>query len=169
MMSQTDEDSENPQKNGTRSHQSSQGLFAVPTPIKQLFDRFPLATYPVNELPQRAPKHRNTHVLYVFTSDEGALSGLPSYNPACLKWQVNYGLVCSMTLTNHAHHYTAGIPKVLEHRLPTCISDQPCLAKWLPPIHDTCFARAVQANTTSTIWQAAEMGNEQQQEGYRGA
>jgi metaxin len=67
---------------------SSRSLFDVPTPIKQLFDRFPLLTYPVNDLPQRAPRHRNAHVLHLFTTDEGAASGAPSYNPACLKWQV---------------------------------------------------------------------------------
>ncbi|CAE7022754.1 hypothetical protein PTNB73_02320 [Pyrenophora teres f. teres] len=62
-------------------------LFSVPAPIKQLFDQFPLLTYPVNDLPQRAPQHRNAHVLYVFTTDKGAIGGAPSYNPACLKWQ----------------------------------------------------------------------------------
>ncbi|KAH7371261.1 hypothetical protein BKA66DRAFT_514288 [Pyrenochaeta sp. MPI-SDFR-AT-0127] len=65
----------------------SRSIFDVPAPIKQLFDKFPLQTYPVNDLPQRAPRHRNEHVLYVFATDEGALRGAPSYNPACLKWQ----------------------------------------------------------------------------------
>jgi metaxin len=73
----------------TRSQQKpSRSLFDVPTPIKQLFDKFPLLTYPVNELPQRAPRHRNEHVLYLFTTEKEASRGAPSYNPACLKWQV---------------------------------------------------------------------------------
>jgi len=63
-------------------------LFSVPAPIKQLFDQFPLLTYPVNDLPQRAPQYRNAHVLHVFTTDKGAARGAPSPNPACLKWQV---------------------------------------------------------------------------------
>jgi len=67
----------------------SRSLFSVPAPIKQLFDQFPLLTYPVNDLPQRAPQHRNAHVLHVFTTDNGAARGAPSYNPACLKWQVS--------------------------------------------------------------------------------
>ncbi|XP_014555984.1 hypothetical protein COCVIDRAFT_100982 [Bipolaris victoriae FI3] len=71
----------------SRESPSSGGIFSVPAPIKQLFDQFPLLTYPVNEFPQRAPQHHNAHVLYVFTTEEGARRGAPSYNPACLKWQ----------------------------------------------------------------------------------
>ena len=61
-------------------------IFTVPTPIRQLFDQFPLQTYPSNELPYHA--HHKYHVLYVFATKEGAAAGAPSYNPACLKWQV---------------------------------------------------------------------------------
>jgi metaxin len=60
----------------------------VPAPIKQLFDRFPLLSYPANELPLRAPRHRSEHVLYVFATEGGARRGEPSFNPSCLKWQV---------------------------------------------------------------------------------
>lgn len=67
---------------------SARSIFAVPTPIKQLFDRFPLLTYSTNELPQRAPSNRNAHTLYVFATELEAAKGAPSYNPACLKWQV---------------------------------------------------------------------------------
>jgi metaxin len=89
MMSHTEEDKEPTQQiHNAPARRSSRSLFAVPTPIKQLFDIFPLLTYPVNDLPQRAPQDRNKHVLYIFTSEDGALKGLPSYNPACLKWQV---------------------------------------------------------------------------------
>ncbi|KAF1830085.1 hypothetical protein BDW02DRAFT_592159 [Decorospora gaudefroyi] len=84
-MSQTDESSKNAPAN--RQPAPSRSIFSVPVPIKQLFDRFPLLTYPVNDVPQRAPRHRNAHVLYVFTTAEGARDGAPSYNPACLKWQ----------------------------------------------------------------------------------
>jgi metaxin len=89
MMSHTEEDKEPTQQiHNAPAQRSSRSLLAVPTPIKQLFDIFPLLTYPVNDLPQRAPQDRNKHVLYMFTSEDGALKGLPSYNPACLKWQV---------------------------------------------------------------------------------
>jgi metaxin len=87
-MSHTDESTESPQQSRAQPQKSSRSIFDVPAPIKQLFDRFPLLTYPTNELPQRAPQHRNAHVLYVFTSEDGALRGAPSFNPACLKWQV---------------------------------------------------------------------------------
>jgi metaxin len=87
MASTTSDSSEKPQS--TRPQKKpSRSLFDVPAPIKQLFDKFPLLSYPVNDLPQRAPRHRNAHVLYLFTTEEGASRGTPSYNPACLKWQV---------------------------------------------------------------------------------
>ncbi|RYN42409.1 hypothetical protein AA0112_g1337 [Alternaria arborescens] len=86
MMSQTDDS--NGTTRGLRRQPSSRSIFSVPTPIKQLFDQFPLVTYPANGFPQRAPQHHNAHVLYVFTTDEGAIRGAPSHNPACLKWQV---------------------------------------------------------------------------------
>jgi hypothetical protein len=87
MMSQ---DSDNNEATQTRRPQqpASRSIFNVPTPIKQLFDRFPLLTYPINDLPQRAPQDRNTPILHIFTTAEGASRSAPSYNPACLKWQV---------------------------------------------------------------------------------
>ncbi|KAF2438583.1 hypothetical protein P171DRAFT_467230 [Karstenula rhodostoma CBS 690.94] len=92
----------------TRRAQStpSRTIFAVPTPIKQLFDRFPLLTYSPNDLPQRAPRHRDAHTLFVFATEKEAVCGAPSYNPACLKWQaylkfsgINFKVVPS---NNHA-------------------------------------------------------------------
>ncbi|CAO2655137.1 Nn.00g102010.m01.CDS01 [Neocucurbitaria sp. VM-36] len=85
MMSQTNDSDATAQNN--QRQVPSRSIFSVPAPIKQLFDRFPLLTYPGNEFPQRAPRHRNEHVLYVFTTEQGASNGAPSYNPACLKWQ----------------------------------------------------------------------------------
>ncbi|KAF2809068.1 uncharacterized protein BDZ99DRAFT_521534 [Mytilinidion resinicola] len=81
-------------------------IFTVPAPIKRLFDRFPLTTYPANELPARSPRNRHQNVLYIFATPSGAVSGAPSYNPSCLKWQtylkfsdVDFRLVAS---NNHA-------------------------------------------------------------------
>ena len=64
--------------------------FKTPQTIKQLFDRVPLVTYPSNELPQRTPRSPNKHVLYIFTTEEGARHGATSFNPGCLKWQVGF-------------------------------------------------------------------------------
>ncbi|KAF2466039.1 uncharacterized protein BDR25DRAFT_336613 [Lindgomyces ingoldianus] len=72
---------------GDQRPQPSAGIFAVPAPIKRLFDKFPLLTYSANDLPLRAPRNRDRHVLHVFTTPRGAELGSPSYNPACLKWQ----------------------------------------------------------------------------------
>ena len=67
---------------------SSSGWFKIPTPLARLFNRFPLLTYPPNELPARSPRLRDLPALYVFISEEDALRGMPSFNPSCLKWQV---------------------------------------------------------------------------------
>ena len=66
--------------------------YTTPKPIKRLFDRFPLVTYPSNELPKRNAGHRGEHALYVFTTEEGVQNGAASFNPGCLKWQVRFGL-----------------------------------------------------------------------------
>lgn len=87
MMSQDNDNNELPPRRRPQPP-ASRSIFNVPTPIKQLFDKFPLLTYPINNLPQRAPQDRNTPILHIFTTNEDALRGAPSYNPACLKWQV---------------------------------------------------------------------------------
>ncbi|KAK4546887.1 hypothetical protein LTR36_001619 [Oleoguttula mirabilis] len=65
----------------------SRSFFTIPPPVKRIFDKFPLVTYAENELPSRAPKERGKHVLHIFTSEEDARKGRPSFNPACVKWQ----------------------------------------------------------------------------------
>ncbi|KAI0838711.1 hypothetical protein F5Y06DRAFT_267616 [Hypoxylon sp. FL0890] len=82
------------------------GWLAIPAPLARLFKKFPLLTYPPNELPARSPSTRDVATLYVFISDQDALKGLPSFNPSCLKWQtflklagVEFQVVPS---TNHA-------------------------------------------------------------------
>jgi metaxin len=84
--------------------QGSSGWFTIPAPLARLFKKFPLLTYPPNELPARSPDTKDVPTLYVFISDEDALKGLPSFNPSCLKWQVcsRYDLVVArdFTLTN---------------------------------------------------------------------
>jgi metaxin len=63
-------------------------LLTIPSPVKALFDKFPVQTYAPNPLPQRAPSASVLPSLYVFCSEQDAAAGRPSYNPACLKWQV---------------------------------------------------------------------------------
>lgn len=65
-------------------------LFAIPSPVKKLFDKVPMVVYPPNDLPQRAPKSSRIPSLYVFSSDRDAAAGKPSFNPGCLKWQVSF-------------------------------------------------------------------------------
>src|SRR6266568_2832283 len=85
------EHNEASQNNTASSPQQRRSIFTIPPPLKRLFDTFPLVTYPANELPLRAPRNRHQHALYVFTTADGAVSGAPSYNPSCLKWQVSTG------------------------------------------------------------------------------
>lgn len=65
-----------------------QSLFSIPPSVKRVFNKFPLVVYTENELPLRAPLDWHTHILHVFTTLEDAKTGRPSFNPACLKWQV---------------------------------------------------------------------------------
>jgi len=66
-------------------------IFSIPPPVKRVFDQFPLVTYDANDLPLRAPRGRGEHALYIFTTRDDAKAGKPSFNPACLKWQVGAG------------------------------------------------------------------------------
>ena len=102
---------ETPRPNHTDSSRSNnqRPWSTTPEPIKRLFNRFPLRTYPANELPQRKSPDRTQHNLYIFTTDDAAKLGLPSFNPGCLKWQVGRSdprtnpLVCPM-LNRIANH-----------------------------------------------------------------
>ena len=68
------------------------GFFEIPPRLKRVFDKFPLITYGDNELPVKAQAKRTENVLYIFTPLEGARYGKPSFNPACLKWQVGISI-----------------------------------------------------------------------------
>jgi hypothetical protein len=98
-------------------------IFTIPPPLKRLFDTFPLVTYPANELPLRAPQNRHQHALYVFTTADGAVSGAPSYNPSCLKWQVSTGRGAFPEMLLYINHEakticSIDISKILQGRLP---------------------------------------------------
>lgn len=62
-------------------------IFDVPAPLRQLFARYPLLSYDANELPLDSPRQRHKHSLHIFTTEEDARNGRPSFNPSCLKWQ----------------------------------------------------------------------------------
>lgn len=64
-------------------------FFSVPAPIKRIFDRFPLTTYPPNGLPERTGTNTQGNRLFIFTDTTNARHGRPSFNPQCLKWQVS--------------------------------------------------------------------------------
>lgn len=70
----------------------------IPGPVKRLFDQVPIITYPSNELPKNqiaeSKKSENLPNLYIFSTEEGAAAGRPSYNPGCLKWQVCSLFIC---------------------------------------------------------------------------
>jgi hypothetical protein len=101
-MSQAGESNGSARNN--RNQPPSHSIFSVPTPIKQLFDQFPLLTYPINDLPLRTPRHRDAHVRYVFTTDQGLVHGAPSYNPACLKWQAGIHLISPTSHYSSSQH-----------------------------------------------------------------
>ncbi|SPN97390.1 related to mitochondrial outer membrane protein (Sam35) [Cephalotrichum gorgonifer] len=64
-------------------------IFAIPAPLRRLFNHFPLRTTPETPLPARCAvtSSANLPILFLFTTEDGARDGLPSFNPACLKWQ----------------------------------------------------------------------------------
>ncbi|KAF2209725.1 hypothetical protein CERZMDRAFT_46638 [Cercospora zeae-maydis SCOH1-5] len=66
-----------------------QRWFALPPPVKRVFDLFPLREYERNCLPGRVPgrKEREGHVLHVFGREEDLRVGRPSFHPGCLRWQ----------------------------------------------------------------------------------
>ncbi|KAK8069578.1 hypothetical protein PG994_006194 [Apiospora phragmitis] len=101
--------------------------FTIPEPLRLVFNQFPLVTYAPNELPVRSPFNRDLPVLYVFASDQGALKGLPSYNPSCLKWQtflklagVQFRIAPS---SNHASP-TGALPFLIPPSSPTDAASQ---------------------------------------------
>ncbi|QSZ32810.1 hypothetical protein DSL72_002390 [Monilinia vaccinii-corymbosi] len=83
--------------NLTRQTNAAKAFFSIPRPVKKLFDKVPVLTYPPNTLPQRSPgakkrSERDARLpsLYIFCreGDEVVDEDGPSFNPACLKWQV---------------------------------------------------------------------------------
>ncbi|KAJ5578300.1 uncharacterized protein N7459_007264 [Penicillium hispanicum] len=101
---------------GPQPDNNARSFFTVPAPIKQLFDKFPLTTYPSNELPQRSPIRRHENQLFVFSDASGARRGRPSFNPQCLKWQAYLkfvGIDFEITPSNNHASPTGALPFLL--------------------------------------------------------
>ncbi|KAK4241616.1 hypothetical protein C8A03DRAFT_30198 [Achaetomium macrosporum] len=102
----------------------------IPRPLQRLFDRFPLRTYEPNDLPQRSQHLTSSDIatLYVFSTDEDARIGAPSFNPGCLKWQTLLRLANLqfriLPSTNHASP-TGSLPFLLPPRTSPTSSPPP--------------------------------------------
>ncbi|KAJ5633950.1 hypothetical protein N7528_001792 [Penicillium herquei] len=101
---------------GAQPPNNLRSFFTVPPPIKRLFDKFPLTTYPANDLPQRSPSRRHDNQLFVFSDPTNARRGRPSYNPQCLKWQAYLkfvGIDFEITPSNNHASPTGALPFLL--------------------------------------------------------
>ncbi|KXX73881.1 Metaxin-1 [Madurella mycetomatis] len=102
-------------------------VMQIPRPLQRLFDRFPLLTYDANELPARSQHLTSSELptLYIFSTDEDARLGLPSFNPGCLKWQTLLRLTNlpfrTLPSTNHSSP-TGSLPYLLPPRSSTSSS-----------------------------------------------
>ncbi|KAL8934762.1 MAG: hypothetical protein Q9211_005059 [Gyalolechia sp. 1 TL-2023] len=124
-----DED-KRPSKSETLPKHSHWPWLATPKPVKRLFDRFPLVTYPSNGLPRRKPVERNRNTLYIFTRPDAQRKDAPSFNPTCLKWQtyLNFLGVNFVTTASNNHASPSGS---LPFLLPACSSSS---LEVIPPI-----------------------------------
>ncbi|KAJ5628037.1 hypothetical protein N7490_010265 [Penicillium lividum] len=110
---------------GVQPENNTRSIFTVPPPIKRLFDKFPLATYPENDIPQRSPSRRQDNQLFVFIEPKNARHGRPSFNPQCLKWQAYLkfvGVDFEITPSNNHASPTGALPFLLP-ALPTNAPD----------------------------------------------
>lgn len=110
----------------------------IPGPLQRLFDHFPLATYPANELPARSPRPSSLPTLYIFASEEDAARGNPSFNPSCLKWQVRLPsfLPVSILAINHTRQTLLRLSRLPHLTSPSTNHASPTgtLPFLLPPI-----------------------------------
>ncbi|KAL8942879.1 MAG: hypothetical protein Q9216_001422 [Gyalolechia sp. 2 TL-2023] len=104
-----DED-KRPSKNDTLPNPSYSSWLTTPKPVKRLFARFPLVTYPSNDLPRRKLIARNRNTLYVFARPDAQSHDAPSPNPTCLKWQtyLKFLRVTFVTAASNNHASPSG-------------------------------------------------------------
>ena len=85
-------------------------IFTLPGPLRQLFNQFPLATYPANTLPSNIVLSPKDNTLYIFANSSDAARGLPSLNPTCLKYQTYLRLrdIPFRTISSNNHASPSG-------------------------------------------------------------
>ncbi|KAI2601726.1 hypothetical protein GGR54DRAFT_645616 [Hypoxylon sp. NC1633] len=131
---------------------SATGWLTIPAPLAWLFKKFPLSTYPPNDLPARSPSARDVATLYIFISDQDALRGLPSFNPSCLKWQTYLKLAGVdfrvLPSTNHASP-TGALPFLLPPSDPTSAA--------YPPIPSNKLEQYAAENGTSKVSEVRDL------------
>ncbi|KAK4104277.1 hypothetical protein N658DRAFT_557197 [Parathielavia hyrcaniae] len=126
----------------------------VPRPLQQLFDRFPLRTYAANDLPERSHHLTSSDLptLYVFSTEPDARLGLPSFNPACLKWQTLLRLAGLefriLPSTNHASP-TGSLPFLLPPRTSTNTTTTTTTAPPLPIPASNLLTYAARQHTSA--------------------
>ncbi|KAI4262487.1 MAG: hypothetical protein L6R42_002340 [Xanthoria sp. 1 TBL-2021] len=101
------QDDENKSKKSNVSPKTGDSSWlTTPRLIRHIFDKFPLVTHPLNELPNRRPIERNKNTLHIFAREGEARRGAPSFNPSCLKWQTYLKLTgvdfVTVSSNNHA-------------------------------------------------------------------
>ena len=104
-------------------------VFTLPAPVKRVFEKFPLVTYPANEHPLRAPRQQEQHTLYIFTTEDDAEQKAPSFNPTCLKWQVSRTNTPPPSDCRRSHALHSGLLAVMRYKFPYGRFKQPCLTK----------------------------------------
>lgn len=114
----------------TLSRPSQSRWPTTPEPVKRLFNKFPLVTYPSNDLPRRKPIDRKGNTLYVFARLDAQMEDAPSFNPMCLKWQTYLKLmgVNFVTAASNNHSSPSGS---LPYLVPGSSS---CSLEVVPPV-----------------------------------
>lgn len=106
-MTKRNDKSEGDHKHVLASPRSFFNPFQLPTPVKRIFDKFPLKKYPPNDLPCRSPRRQDANILHVFNTPERASRNEASFNPACLQWQVRNRSLCQGYRADSPRHISS--------------------------------------------------------------
>jgi len=145
---QPDEDGQRSSRPATPRH-DWKDVFTLPRPLKDLFARFPLVTYPSNTLPARSLKKRDAHTLYIFTTDSDASNGAPSFNPSCLKWQVGRLQSERPEYFGPLTRAFVALPQATRRRFSSRSFEQSRLTHWGLAIPHPCPFYSVEGDTIS--------------------
>ncbi|KAL8699827.1 MAG: hypothetical protein Q9224_001245 [Gallowayella concinna] len=131
-MPQADDDDKS-QKSKAPPKTARSPWLTTPNPIRRLFDKFPLLTYPLNELPLRKPIERNKNTLFIFGREDDAQHGAPSFNPTCLKWQtyLKFRGVDFVTVPSSNHASPTGS---LPYLIPAASRSDSTVLDGIPPV-----------------------------------